>query len=108
MNALKGSITCAAKLLSPKFYAEKYGIILSNTRKSLHAGSPAPLFKAMLLVGVVGYTMEYSMVGSKLFFIEILWMEIYLFKQYLSTLIFLPLHDFNYFYFIIKFRTPRC
>ena len=69
MNALKGSITCAAKLLSPKFYAEKYGVILSNTRKSLHAGSPAPLFKAMLLVGVVGYTMEYSMVGSKFFFI---------------------------------------
>mmetsp|Transcript_3692 Transcript_3692/g.7371 ORF Transcript_3692/g.7371 Transcript_3692/m.7371 type:complete len:84 (+) Transcript_3692:33-284(+) len=63
MNALKGSITCAAKLLSPKFYAEKYCVILSNTRKSLHAGSPAPLFKAMLLVGVVGYTMEYSMVG---------------------------------------------
>lgn len=61
MNAFKPVL----KLFSPKFYADAFQGVVANTRKDFIAGSPAPLFKGMLLVGVVGYTMEYSLVGSK-------------------------------------------
>ena len=62
MNALKPVL----QLFTPKFYCDHFWKIVNNTRKDFIAGSPAPLFKGMLLVGVVGYAMEYSMVGSKL------------------------------------------
>jgi len=61
MNALKPVL----QLFTPKFYCDHFWKIVNNTRKDFIAGSPAPLFKGMLLVGVVGYAMEYSMVGSK-------------------------------------------
>lgn len=64
MNALKS----AAKIFSPKFYVDYFHCVVSSTRKSFAAGSPAPLFKGMLVVGVVGYVMEYTQVGSKLMF----------------------------------------
>jgi hypothetical protein len=38
---------------------------INNSRRDALAGSGAPLFKAMLLTGVVGYSMEYAMLGSK-------------------------------------------
>eukprot|EP01032_Pedospumella_encystans_P011718 gene11718-13608_t len=59
MNALKPVL----QLFTPKFYCDHFWKIVNNTRKDFIAGSPAPLFKGMLLVGVVGYAMEYSMVG---------------------------------------------
>ncbi len=54
------------KLIKPSFYAQEYAAFIGRLRKETAAGSGAPLFKAMLLVGVTGYSMEYSMVGSKL------------------------------------------
>lgn len=61
MNALK----CAAKVFTPKFYVDYFHCVVASTRQSFIAGSVAPLFKGMLVVGVVGYTMEYTLVGSK-------------------------------------------
>jgi hypothetical protein len=57
------------KLIKPSFYAQEYAAFINRLRKDVAAGSGAPLFKAMLLVGVTGYSMEYSMVGSKLYLI---------------------------------------
>jgi hypothetical protein len=56
------------RLATPGFYKETFATIVKNNHTQMVAGSPAPLFKAMLLVGVVGYAMEYQMVGSKYFF----------------------------------------
>ena len=63
--SLKSAATSVLKLFTPKFYKDQFLCVVENTRKSFIAGSPAPLFKGMLLVGVVGYAMEYSLVGSK-------------------------------------------
>ena len=41
--------------------------MIKRLAKDVRAGSGAPLFKAILLTGVVGYTMEYTNVGSKCF-----------------------------------------
>lgn len=54
-----------AKMNFSAFFNGIFNNFVKTTRKEIAAGSPAPLFKAMLLVGVVGYTMEYTMVGSK-------------------------------------------
>jgi hypothetical protein len=62
---LKSAVSCVGKMFTPKFYKDQFMCVVENTRKSFIAGSPAPLFKGMLLVGVVGYAMEYSLVGSK-------------------------------------------
>eukprot|EP00600_Ochromonadales_sp_CCMP1393_P007070 CAMPEP_0174962858 /NCGR_PEP_ID=MMETSP0004_2-20121128/5005_1 /TAXON_ID=420556 /ORGANISM="Ochromonas sp., Strain CCMP1393" /LENGTH=76 /DNA_ID=CAMNT_0016211413 /DNA_START=80 /DNA_END=310 /DNA_ORIENTATION=+ len=51
------------QLVSPKFYAGHFQALVTSTRAEMAAGSIAPLFKGMVLVGVVGYTMEYSLVG---------------------------------------------
>mmetsp|Transcript_71735 Transcript_71735/g.149766 ORF Transcript_71735/g.149766 Transcript_71735/m.149766 type:complete len:81 (-) Transcript_71735:174-416(-) len=50
-------------LFSPKFYQQWFAGVVSRARTDFIAGSPRPLFKGMLLVGVVGYTMEYTVVG---------------------------------------------
>ncbi len=65
MSAFKSVL----KLFNPKFYADHFQVVVNNTRKDFIAGSPAPLFKAMVVVGVVGYIMEYSLVGSKFYWI---------------------------------------
>ena len=62
---LGAAFKCVAKVFSPKFYAEQFNCIVNNTRKDFVAGSPAPLFKAMFVVGITGYIMEYSFIGSK-------------------------------------------
>ena len=55
----------AFSLVSPKFYATTFQNIVKSSRAQFAAGSSGPLFKGMLLVGVTGYVMEYSMVGSE-------------------------------------------
>jgi hypothetical protein len=61
-SALKFSM----QLISPKFYAAQFQSIVASTRADIIAGSAAPMFKGMALVGVVGYVMEYSIVGRKI------------------------------------------
>ena len=57
-----GQIT---KLISPSFYRHQYAEMIKRTKKDIAAGSIAPLFKSMLLIGTIGYTMEYMNHGSK-------------------------------------------
>ena len=52
-------------VVTPGFYKNLFANIVKNTHTEMQAGSIKPLFKAMMLVGVCGYTMEYQMVGSK-------------------------------------------
>ncbi len=61
MNAVKS----AFKLISPSFYAAQYRGLIASTSKQIQAGSPAPLFKSLLAVGLIGYAIEYGLVGSK-------------------------------------------
>ena len=53
------------KFASPAFYKDQYAGIVRNLHADFKAGSIAPLYKAFLLVGVTGYIVEYSAIGSK-------------------------------------------
>jgi hypothetical protein len=69
MSAIKSVF----KLLSPSFYRQQWKEYITDLSKEITAGRPQPFFKAILLIGVVGYTMEYTQVGSKillLFFVD--------------------------------------
>lgn len=52
-------------LLSPTFYKNNYDSLIAFNRKEFSAGSIKPFFLAMGAVLVVGYTMEYTFIGSK-------------------------------------------
>jgi hypothetical protein len=63
--SLKSAVACVGKVFTPKFYADQLSCWISGARRDFIRGSAAPLFKAMLIVGLVGYTVEYTNVGSK-------------------------------------------
>jgi hypothetical protein len=66
--SLKSAVACVGKVFTPKFYADQLSCWISGARRDFIRGSAAPLFKAMLIVGLVGYTVEYTNVGSKFLF----------------------------------------
>lgn len=45
--------------MNPGTYTTAYTNMLSNLHKDMRKGSIQPMFKAMLIVGVVGYGMEW-------------------------------------------------
>lgn len=58
------------KFINPKTYIcfakAQLEKTIANTSRDLRAGSINPIFKGMLLVGGIGYVMEYTLAGSKL------------------------------------------
>jgi len=67
MSAIKSVF----KLVSPAFYRQQWKEYIADLSKDIVSGKPQPFFKAILLIGVVGYTMEYTQVGSKLLYLII-------------------------------------
>jgi hypothetical protein len=65
MNAMKSMVQHLMMPLKPSFYTAQYAVIRRNTHKHVVAGEIAPLFKAAVLIGTIGYGMEYVAVGSK-------------------------------------------
>ena len=64
MSAMMKSVGASlAQLANPAFYRNYYAGIVATTHKEIRAGSAKPLFKAMAIVGLTGYCMEYSLVG---------------------------------------------
>jgi hypothetical protein len=57
-----------AKAFNPATYQAWHADLVKSTAKHLRAGSINPFFKAMVLVGLTGYTMEYYMAGRKFCF----------------------------------------
>ena len=54
MNAMTSTLQ---KLASPAFYQTSYrNYMLNYAKKYIHTGSGAPIVHAMVVVGVVGYT----------------------------------------------------
>ncbi len=53
------------QFLKPAFYRNLFDQATVATRANLQAGNIRPLFQAMVLIGVTGYTLEYALVGSK-------------------------------------------
>jgi len=53
----------AMKVVSPSFYKAQYAGVVRSVHADVVAGNIRPLFQAALLVGVVGYTMEYVTIG---------------------------------------------
>ena len=60
MKSVMGTI---GQFANPAMYKAYYAEIIKTTHKDIRAGSARPLFKAMLVVGLTGYTMEYGLVG---------------------------------------------
>ena len=60
MSSVVSSLT---KFANPAYYRGVYAGIVATTHKEIRAGSGKPLFKAMAIVGITGYCMEYSLVG---------------------------------------------
>lgn len=71
------------KFINPVFYVTaakaNYVKAVQNTAKSFREGSVAPLFKSMLIIGSVGYALEYYLDGSKLTVFTVLWARIWTF-----------------------------
>lgn len=65
MNAVTGMLKGLTRFASPSFYKAEYASIVKSVHTDMAAGSIRPLFQGMLLVGVVGYTMEYITIGRK-------------------------------------------
>lgn len=64
MSAFMGKMMSGvAQFANPGYYRGVYANIVATTHKELRAGSGKPLFKAMAIVGITGYVMEYSLVG---------------------------------------------
>ena len=59
----KSVIGTVTQFANPAFYKTWYAGVVARTHKDIRAGSARPLFKAMLVVGITGYVMEYSLVG---------------------------------------------
>jgi hypothetical protein len=65
MSAVANAFKPLMRLVSPAFYKEQYAAVVKDLHADFRAGSIAPLYKAILLVGVTGYMVEYSAVGSE-------------------------------------------
>lgn len=65
-NAVVRGIKCVASLFTPSFYKNSYLKIIENNRADIRNGSIRPFFKAIGLVWITGYTMNYVMMKSKL------------------------------------------
>ena len=64
MSSMMSSVMSSlAKFANPAYYRGVYADIIANTHKDIRAGSGKPLFKAMAIVGITGYCMEYDLVG---------------------------------------------
>lgn len=63
MNAVTGFAKGLSRFASPAYYAGEYAKVVKSVSADFSAGSVRPLFQGMLLVGVVGYTMEYIAIG---------------------------------------------
>jgi len=63
MNAVTGFAKGLSRFASPAYYAGEYAKVVKSVSADFGAGSVRPLFQGMLLVGVVGYTMEYIAIG---------------------------------------------
>lgn len=50
-------------LVSPSFYKAQFAATVKSLHGDLMAGSIAPLYKAIALVGFTGYLVEYSAIG---------------------------------------------
>jgi len=63
MNVVTGALKGLARFAQPSFYQAEYAKVLKSTSADFASGSIRPLFQGMLLVGVIGYTMEYITIG---------------------------------------------
>ena len=61
--AVKSIFTGAMKLVTPAFYKGQYAQIVASVHKDIRKGSIRPLFQAVAIVGITGYTMEYALKG---------------------------------------------
>ena len=61
--AIKSIFTNGVKLVQPSFYRGKYAELVASVHKDIRKGSIRPLFQAIAIIGVTGYTMEYSFIG---------------------------------------------
>ncbi len=62
---LKQSLSCAAQLFKPTFYKNVHDKVINNVRTELKNNSIRPIIWVMCIVGTVGYTMEYAIIGSE-------------------------------------------
>lgn len=65
MNAAVTFLRGGLRFASPAFYQQEYAKIVKSVHADMTAGSIRPLFQGMLVVGVVGYTMEYITIGRE-------------------------------------------
>jgi len=65
MNAVMGGLKGLARFANPAFYSAEYAKIVKSVAGDMSQGSIRPLFQGILLVGVVGYTMEYITIGRE-------------------------------------------
>jgi hypothetical protein len=63
--AIKQSFKCAVQVLQPSFYKSIINKLVLATRKELEKNSVKPVFWAMGLISIVGYTGKYMMVESE-------------------------------------------
>jgi hypothetical protein len=70
--AVKSFVGGLARFANPAFYKSEYANVVKSVHGDMQNGSVRPLFQAILLVGVVGYTMEYMAIGRTLWPFSIL------------------------------------
>lgn len=73
MNAVMTFLRGGLRFASPNYYQAEYANIVRGVHADMTAGSIRPLFQGMLVVGVVGYTMEYITIGRKWEFFVFAW-----------------------------------
>eukprot|EP00599_Poterioochromonas_sp_BG-1_P005350 CAMPEP_0173134456 /NCGR_PEP_ID=MMETSP1105-20130129/1300_1 /TAXON_ID=2985 /ORGANISM="Ochromonas sp., Strain BG-1" /LENGTH=75 /DNA_ID=CAMNT_0014046253 /DNA_START=98 /DNA_END=325 /DNA_ORIENTATION=+ len=54
----------AWRFVNPAHYWRSYKLYVKDLTKEIRAGSGEPFVKAMVLVGVAGYSVEYTQVGK--------------------------------------------
>ena len=62
---LKAGFSFAQNFIKPSFYAAHWNDLIVATNKDIRAGSALPMFKGMVVVGIIGYTVEYVTIGRK-------------------------------------------
>ena len=65
---LKSGVSLLSNFVKPSFYATHWNNLVVQTNKDIRAGSATPIFKGMILVGVIGYITEYVGIGSTKYF----------------------------------------
>ena len=53
------------KIISPAFYKGLWASAVATTHAEIRAGSIKPMFKCMLITGLVMYSAEYYVVGRE-------------------------------------------